>query len=72
MTPERWMSVMVELPEAEGNALLALLRGELGFRDIDWCELQRPDFARVSYGPCEPRTASGFGDDFDEQVRRLR
>lgn len=58
-----WMHISVELPEAEGAALLAFLRGELEFIEIDFCELQRPDRARVSYGPCERPTSSGYTTD---------
>jgi hypothetical protein len=55
-----WISVMVELPAVEGQELITYLQNEKGFRDIDWCELQRPDFARVSWSPCPPRTDSGY------------
>lgn len=67
--PPGWVHISVELPENEAQALLSFFRGEMGFREIDWCELQRPDFARVSYGPCEPRTESGFGPEYDEKLR---
>ncbi len=59
MTDE-WMHLTIEVPPEEGMALLRLLQERFGFREIDWCELQRPDFARVSYGPSEPRTCSGY------------
>jgi hypothetical protein len=55
-----WMHIMIEVPAEEGSALLQMLQEKAGFREVDWCELQRPDFSRVSYGPSEPRTSSGF------------
>lgn len=58
-----WMHVAVELPMADGLALLMHLREKAGFKEIDWCELQRPDRARATYGPCPPRTSSGYTID---------
>lgn len=58
---EQWMHIMIEVPAEEGEDILTQLKEEGGFRDIDFCELQRPDFARVSWGPSEPRTESGYG-----------
>lgn len=57
------MHLMVEVPPEDGAALLQLLRERFGFTEIDFCELQRPDRARVSYGPSEPRTSSGYTID---------
>lgn len=64
-----WTHIMIELPQDDAAALLLLLRERLGFRTIDWCEMQRPDFARVSYGPCEARTTSGYGPETDKKLR---
>ncbi|MET0701694.1 MAG: hypothetical protein ABWY93_18745 [Mycobacterium sp.] len=55
-----WMQVTVEVPDHDGLKLLAYLRGELNFVEIDFCELQRPDRARATYAPSEPRTSSGY------------
>lgn len=54
------MNLSIEVPEVDGANLLLLLREKFGFGDVDWCELQRPDFARVMWGPTDPRTDSGF------------
>lgn len=56
----RWMNIMIEVPEDEALAILAILKEKVGFRDVDWSEMQRPDFARVTYSPCPPRTDSGY------------
>jgi hypothetical protein len=60
MADDDWMAIDVQLPRDEGLALLAYLRKTMNFVEIDWCELQRPDFARAGYGPCPPRTDSGY------------
>lgn len=60
MPDQDWMHITIELPTIDAHALLLFLKEKAGFREVDWCELQRPDFARVSYGPCAPRTDSGF------------
>jgi hypothetical protein len=57
-----WINLMIELPADDADALMSHLKEQMGFADIDWCEMQRPDFARVSWGPCEPRTSSGYED----------
>jgi hypothetical protein len=57
------MHLMVEIPEDDGLTLLLFLREKFGFTEVDNCELQRPDRARVSYGPGEPRTDSGYTID---------
>lgn len=54
------MHISIEVPVDEGMAIIELLKDEADFRDVDWCEMQRPDFARVCYGPCPERTDSGF------------
>lgn len=61
-----WMHIMIEVPAEEGWALLQMLKEKAGFRYVDWCEMQRPDFSRVSYGPSEPRTSSGLGFDMEQ------
>lgn len=61
--PDDWMHLSIEMPAEDGAALLNLLRDKLGFTDVDWCELQRADRARVGWGPSEPRTDSGFTVD---------
>ena len=58
-----WVSVFMEVPPEVAQDVLALLRDKHGMREIDWCELQRPDYARASYGPCERRTSSGYTVD---------
>jgi hypothetical protein len=58
-----WMHLSIELPGDDGLALLLLLREKFGFKEVDWCVLQRPDRARVGYDPCEPRTDSGYTID---------
>jgi hypothetical protein len=55
-----WIHVTIEVPADDGAAIIEMLKTKANFRDVDWCEMQRPDFARVSYGPCPPRTESGF------------
>ena len=57
---DEWIHLSIELPPDDGRLLLLLLKEKLGFTEIDFCELQRPDHARVGYGPCEPRTDSGY------------
>jgi hypothetical protein len=54
------MHIMIEAPADDATAILAMLKDKAGFQEVDWCEMQRPDFARVSYGPSEPRTESGY------------
>lgn len=56
----RWMHIMIEMPEDDAMAVITMLKEKAGFRDVDWCEMQRPDYSRASYGPCPPRTDSGF------------
>lgn len=58
--PQPWMHLMIELPADEAEALLLMFREKMGFREVDWCEMQRSDFARVSWGPSDPRTSSGY------------
>lgn len=55
-----WMHIMIQMPADEAEALLLLLREKMGFTEIDWCEMQRPDYSRVSWGPAEVRTSSGY------------
>jgi hypothetical protein len=50
---DSWMQVTVVAPADVGGAVLDLLRGQ-GFREIDWCELERDDNARADYGPAAP------------------
>ena len=57
------MNISIEIPPDDGLAILMLLKEKLGFREIDWCELQRPDRARITYGPCPERTESGYTID---------
>jgi hypothetical protein len=61
-----WIHLMIEVPAEDGLAMIEQLKTKVGFREVDSGELQRPDFARVSYGPCEPRTSSGFGFDMEQ------
>lgn len=63
MTNDDWMHFTIEVPARDGMELLAALQAQFGFVEVDWCELQRADRARVSYGPCPPRTESGFTID---------
>ena len=60
---DEWMRISVEIPADEGRALLLVLREKLGFKDVDWCVMMRPDFAKVDYDPCPPRTESGYTID---------
>lgn len=54
------MYISIEMPPQEAQQILRHLTEQHGFREIDWCELQRPDFARVTYAPSPKRTGSGF------------
>lgn len=58
-----WMHLAITIPRDDGAALLLHLRDKMGFRDVDFCELQRPDFARATFGPADPRTGHGFAVD---------
>lgn len=56
-----WVNIMIQVPADTGQQLLEHLEREHDFVEIDWCEKQRhQDYARVSYGPCEPLTSSGY------------
>lgn len=48
---DEWMHISIEVPADDGGALLLLLHDKLGFTETDWCELTRPDGARIFYGP---------------------
>jgi hypothetical protein len=56
-SPGDWMSLHVLAPAEVISAVLRLLSGRYGFRDIapiDWCEMEREqDFAYASYSPAD-------------------
>jgi len=58
-----WMALHIELPHDEGQALLNFLRVALDMKEIDFCEMQNPQRARVGWGPCPPRIDSGYTID---------
>jgi hypothetical protein len=55
-----WTRIIVEVPPEDGAILLKLLKERLRFTEIDYCEMLRHDLARVSYGPCPPRTTGSY------------
>lgn len=52
-----WMYVSIQAPSEVGAAVVKLLREQFGYRDTDWCVLERrEDYSRVDYDPMPPRT----------------
>jgi hypothetical protein len=58
-----WMRITVTIPPRDGDLLMKILRVSFNFQEVDWCEMQRPDRARVVYGPCPPLFDSGLTVD---------
>lgn len=58
-----WMWINVRLPAEDGKALLQHLEQEMGFLEVDYAVLQRPDRSQVNYAPCPRRTSSGYTID---------
>ena len=60
---EDWTQITFEVPPEETQKILEFAK-TLGFKEIDWCVMQREkDFARVDYAPCDPSTSSGYTID---------
>ncbi len=54
---EDWMHVSVTAPPEVGAAVVEFLKTRFGFRDVDWCVLERrEDYSRVDFDPAPPRT----------------
>lgn len=57
------MCFHIAVPQGDGHTLLTMLQEQFGFLEVDWCVLQRPDYAQVDYGPCDANTSSGYTQD---------
>jgi hypothetical protein len=56
-----WTNISITIPPADAEPILRFLREEHGFRDVDWCVMQRDaDCARVDYDPVPPLTSREF------------
>jgi len=64
------MSIMIVMPTEEGMELIDQLGTERGFIYLDYTELQRGDFARISFGPTMARIQSDYGRETDDYLRR--
>lgn len=54
-----WMQVRIQAPPEVGAAVLELLRERFGYRDTDWCVMERrEDYSKVDYDPIPPRAAA--------------
>lgn len=68
-----WMHLSLDAPTEVVEAVLALLEGVHGYRDIgplDWCVLERrQDLSRVTYAPRSPITTNRYADDWRDPVK---
>lgn len=55
-----WMHLVVVGPPPLVRAVLLYLETTHGFAEIDYCHLERPDFATADYGPVAPLTTSQY------------
>jgi len=54
VSQSEWMSIFIEVPEHLGRDLLKGFESH-GFKDVDFCEMERRDGGRLTFGPCAPR-----------------
>jgi hypothetical protein len=58
---DEWMQVRAQVPPEVAAAILRLLRERHGFRDTDWCVMERrEDYSRVDYDPIPLRTRADY------------
>lgn len=58
-----WMQLTISVPYEDGLALVLMLREKLGFKEVDWCHLERPDHAVALYSPTPPLLRSMLDAD---------